>query len=92
MALRLCFHIWVSTVFEESIKQPQISKADKIKRLTHILKNHKKSICGSLYHMRVGSVAGNGALGIKNSFHCFGAGQNDDSHIQNFDLLEKKTW
>ena len=55
--------------------------------LTHILKNHIKTARGPLYNIRGGSIAGDGALVIKNRFHRSGVGQNDDSPIENLELL-----
>jgi hypothetical protein len=62
------------------------SNRDGINRLTHILQGHNKSIRDPLYDMRARSIAGERTLAIENSFHHFGAGQNNNGPIQNFDL------
>ena len=55
-------------------------------RLTHILQGHNKSIRDPLHDIRARSIAGERTLAIKNGFHRFGVGQNNDCPIQNFDL------
>ena len=50
-----------------------------------------KSARHPLYDSRVKSIASERTLAIKNSFHRFGVGQNDDCPIENFDLQKKKS-
>ena len=97
MALRLDFQIRLSIYLffrrvDQQLNRLRIREGKSeiesgLAELTHILKNHIKTARGPLYNIRGRSIAGDGALVIKNRFHRSGVGQNDDSPIKNLELL-----